>query len=133
MFVLDTNIWLELLLQQEKADEVRQFMETADPADLAISEFSLYSIAVILSKLDRHDLLDDFLSDVVIGSGVVRIALNGDELREVLMAMSKFGLTFDDAYQYVSAVTRKRILVTFDKHFDRTDIEPRVPSEVLSA
>ncbi|OPY49144.1 MAG: hypothetical protein A4E49_03225 [Methanosaeta sp. PtaU1.Bin112] len=30
MYLLDTNVWLELLLQQERAAEVRRFLESID-------------------------------------------------------------------------------------------------------
>ena len=52
MFLVDSNVWLELLLEQQKADEVRQFLEGVDAAELAISEFSLYSIAIILCRFN---------------------------------------------------------------------------------
>lgn len=47
MYLIDTNIWLELFLEQENRVQVRQFMETIEGQQLVISEFSLYSIGVI--------------------------------------------------------------------------------------
>ncbi len=45
-YLLDTNIWLELLLNQENADTVSLFLDKT-PSDLiAISDFSLHSIGI---------------------------------------------------------------------------------------
>jgi hypothetical protein len=44
---------LELLLNQERADEVKKLLETREAPDLAITEFSLYSIALILTRLKK--------------------------------------------------------------------------------
>jgi predicted nucleic acid-binding protein len=41
MFLVDTNVWLEVLLAQERADEASRFLQGVDAAELAISEFSL--------------------------------------------------------------------------------------------
>ena len=54
VYLLDTNIILELLLNQEQADKVAQFFSQAPPARLYLSEFSLYSLGVILLRLKRH-------------------------------------------------------------------------------
>jgi hypothetical protein len=44
MFLLDTNIWLELLLEQEKADQVRRLLEVEEARRLALTDFSLHSL-----------------------------------------------------------------------------------------
>ena len=51
MYLLDTNIFIELLLEQEKAEDVRKFLINHDPCELYITEFSFYSIGIILLKL----------------------------------------------------------------------------------
>jgi uncharacterized protein len=56
MFLIDTNVWLELLLEQEKADQVRAFFQRIDAALLSISEFSLYSIGIILIRPDNSSI-----------------------------------------------------------------------------
>jgi predicted nucleic acid-binding protein len=47
MYLLDTNILLEILLQQEKSSECEHFMNNNLGA-IAISDFTLHSIGVIL-------------------------------------------------------------------------------------
>lgn len=53
MYLLDSNILLELLLDQDKADEVEQLLRMQPRERLHVSEFSLYSIGIILF---RHNL-----------------------------------------------------------------------------
>jgi len=130
MFLVDTNVWLELLLLREKADDVRNFFHQTDARSLALSEFSLYSIGVILTKLNKGDLFEEFLSDVIVDSRVLRIRLTAEQLKQAVAAMRKFKIDFDDAYQYVAAVNNGYTLISFDKDFDRTGIR-KTPKQVL--
>jgi len=61
MYLIDTNIWLELLLQQDKAGEVSSFFQAVDASSLAITDFTLYSIGIILTRLKKYDVFDDFV------------------------------------------------------------------------
>jgi hypothetical protein len=131
MFLVDTNVWLELLLSRQRANEVRKFFQATDASQLAISEFSLYSLGVILTRLKKAEVFDDFLSDVIEDSGVTRIRLTANELRQVLEDMQQFRMDFDDAYQYVAATHYGYILVSFDKDFDRTKIKRQTPKRIL--
>src|SRR3972149_588508 len=73
MYIVDTNIWLELLLEQEKEADVRQFFQSINSPSLSITDFSLYSIGIILTKLKKYEVFEDFLSDTIEDSGVIRI------------------------------------------------------------
>ena len=130
---VDTNVWLELLLEQEKAGEVRVFLRSSDARDLVITDFSLYSIGVILTRLNKDSLFEDFLTDTIEDSGVVRVRLDTVDLKQVLVIGRQFRLDFDDAYQYVGAAKYGYTLVSFDSDFDRTERGRKTPSEVLSA
>jgi predicted nucleic-acid-binding protein len=57
MYLVDTNIILELLLDQDKADEVEQFLLASPREKLHISEFALYSVGIVLFN---RKLLDTF-------------------------------------------------------------------------
>ena len=131
MFLVDTNVWLELLLEQQKAHEVRQFLEGRDSGELAITEFSLYSIGIILTRLKKDDLFADFVSDTVEGSGVLLVRLDGTGLKELLVVQRRFGLDFDDAYQYVAPGRNTMTLLSFDSDFDRTERGRKTPAEVV--
>ena len=131
-YLVDTNIWLELLLEQERAKEVRRFLEAHETSQLAVTEFSLYSIGIILTKLKKHDLFTDFLKDTLERCRLRLIRLDVTGLKEMMPVQQRFGLDFDDAYQYVAAKQENLTLVTFDRDFDRTDIMKMTPAEVLA-
>ena len=40
--IVDTNIWFERMLGQERAGEVARFLDRVPDRELAMSEFSLY-------------------------------------------------------------------------------------------
>ena len=53
-FLIDTNVWLELLLEQDRAPEVSEFLSKVNPRTVAIAEFAVYSIGIILVRLKNQ-------------------------------------------------------------------------------
>jgi predicted nucleic acid-binding protein len=127
-YLIDSNVWLELLLRQQHADEVRQFLEMVQSDEISLTEFTLYSIGIITSRLKKEDVFAAFLSDLLEETGIKRIALSLADLRDLLSAMREQDLDFDDAYQYVAARNNDLILVSFDKDFDSTNIQRKTPA-----
>jgi predicted nucleic acid-binding protein len=123
-FLLDTNIWLEVLLNQEKSGEVIELFRKYNGNDIAISDFSLHSIGVILARLKEIETFNIFLEDLI-NSGVKVISLKTEEI------IKKYNLDFDDAYQYLIAKQNNLILVSFDKDFDKTDILRKIPRDLV--
>ncbi len=48
MYLVDTNVWLERLLNQAKSDEVGKFLSKVSTRDLYVTDFAFHSICVIL-------------------------------------------------------------------------------------
>lgn len=121
MTVVDTNIFLEFLLGQERADDclsaIESLMTTEEEA--YISSFSLHSIEVILLRKNLVKELKAFLSALEYFLFIQVYYTSVKEEKEVLDAMSKTGLDFDDAVQYYIARKLKAGLLTLDKHFDK--------------
>ncbi len=133
MYLVDTNVWLERLLAQEKADDVRRFLEAVSSDQLFISDFSFHSICVILTRLKRKQVLLDFAQDVFIDGAVNLLSVKPDETQNLIDVMDKFNLDFDDAYQYVLAEKNDLTLVSFDGDFNRTARGRKTPAEILSS
>ncbi len=129
-YLLDTDIWLERLLDQERSEEVRLFLSQVTTDHIVISDFSLHSIGVILDRLKRRDLFDDFLEDVLIQGGAKLVALSSSAMKRISETIDLFGIDFDDAYQYIAAKEFAATIVSFDKDFDKTDAKRRTPSEI---
>lgn len=132
-FLLDTNIWLELLLEQDKAEEVSHLLQAVEAEQLALTDFSLHSIGVVLTRLNKDGLFLEFLSDTLVDSGAGVIRLTTEELKQVPAVRSKFRLDFDDAYQYIAAEKYGLILVSFDSDFDRTERGRKTPADAGAA
>ncbi len=132
MYLVDSNIWLELLLEQERAEEVAQFLQIVGTDELWITEFTIYSIGIIMTRLNKEEIFEDILSDVLEDSGVKRVCLSIGDLKQVIQVARKFRLDFDDAYQYVAAEKNDLCLVSFDADFDRAEMGRRTPSEILA-
>ena len=66
MYLVDTNVWIERLLDQERAEEVKRFLDSVSSDQLSITDFSFHSIGVILSRLNRHEGLLRFVQDTLI-------------------------------------------------------------------
>ncbi|MFN5170793.1 MAG: PIN domain-containing protein [Cyclobacteriaceae bacterium] len=121
-FLLDTNIWLERLLDQEKAAEVDQLLREVPSNKLAISDFSLHSIGVILWHLNRRDVFSIFVRDLFSESSISLLSLSGIDHLEMAEVQSKHRLDFDDCYQYTICKKFELGLVTFDQDFNKTDL-----------
>ena len=131
MYLVDTNVWLEVLLAQQQASEAKAFFERIDASQLAITEFSLYSLGIILTRLNKDHAFTDFLSDVMEEAQVACIRLDPADLKQALAFHRQFQLDFDDAYQYAAAEKLDLVIVSFDKGFDRTIRGRKTPAEII--
>ncbi len=131
MYLVDTNVWLESILEQERAAEVREFLRRVEGRLMAITEFSIHSVCVILSRLTKQEACSDFLQDTISDTGLLRIRLDTEDLLRALAVGKRFRLDFDDAYQYVAAEKHNLILVSLDADFDRTERGRKTPADVL--
>lgn len=131
MYLVDTNIWLERLLDQKKSDEVGLFLSSIPTSKLIISDFSLHSIGVILGRLRQQAVFMRFVDDVLLKGGVSLQTVPLSAMQQLVNVMNSFNLDFDDAYQYVIAELAQADIVSFDKDFDRTDKRRTTPSEII--
>lgn len=132
MYLIDTNVWLERLLDREKSAEVAKFFEQIPGDLLFMTDFSLHSMGVIFSKLKRGETLESFIDDVFNYSAVRLIHLTPQDLIQVGKTSIKFGLDFDDAYQYVAAEKYDLTIISFDSDFDNTKRKRKTPGEISS-
>lgn len=130
-YLIDTNVWLELLLEQQKSREVQELFQRVESDLFSITEFSLYSIGVILTKLNKDEIFKDFISDTIEYSGVRLIRLNSADIKQLLSIRKQYHLDFDDAYQYFASEKYNLIIVSFDRDFDNTRRGRKEPAEIV--
>ena len=132
MYLVDTNIWLERLLDQKRSEEVGRFLAHTPSERLFLTDFAFHSIGVVLSRLNQSETLLRFVRDVFVEGDVSLVHLNPEDMERVVGVMQQFGLDFDDAYQYVAAERYKLTIVSFDADFDRTERGSKTPDKARS-
>ena len=121
MFLVDTNVFLEILLGQAKKENCKKFLYD-NIGNLNITDFSLHSIGVILFRYDKEDIFQKFVEDVI--PNVKPLSLPIKLYGEVINASRSLNLDFDDAYQYSTAKYYGLRVATMDKDFERIgDVE----------
>ena len=130
--ILDTNIFLEILLAQEQAEEAQTLLSKIAEHEFFLSDYSLHSIGLLLFRRKQHDVFRQFMTDMLSNVGIHVISLSTGDMEAVIRVAQRFTLDCDDAYQYVVAEKHNLILVSFDADFDRTERGRKTPSEVLN-
>jgi len=128
---LDTNLFLEIILGQEKAAEVKALLSETDQHEFFLSDFSLHSIGILLFRRKRHEAFRLFLKDMLLKAGMVMVYLDARDMETVINEAQHFNLDFDDAYQYVTAQKHNLTMVSFDSDFDRTQRGRQTPAQIL--
>ncbi|MBO3754127.1 MAG: hypothetical protein FGF53_04525 [Candidatus Brockarchaeota archaeon] len=66
MYLVDTNIFLEVMLSQARSKECEVFLKSVKEgvSKAFITDFSIYSIMIIMSGLSKLDELKVFLSSL---------------------------------------------------------------------
>jgi len=131
VYLVDTNVWLERLLDQARAEEVRKFLERQPAKLLHLTDFALHSIGLITIRLGKGGLFRQFLRDAFLEESVGIIRLDPEDLALVAKRVEDFRLDFDDAYQYVAAEKGNLTIVSFDKDFDRTSKGRKTPAKAI--
>ena len=130
MYLADTNIFLEALLEQERTDEVEEFLQSIDLDTIFITDFSLNSIGIALFNRKKYASFTSFVEDIIV-DGVHILSLSLEDLKVLEHLVQNFNLDYDDAYQYAVAEKYNLQLVSFDQDFDQTDMKRKEPVDIL--
>ncbi len=121
MYLLDTNIFLEIHLAQNKKEICKKFIKD-NTGSCSLSDFTLYSIGIVLFRSDRFEDYVSFYNDI---SGMMSIlSLPDSQHPEMTASAKKIKFDFDDSYQYQVAKFYKKTIVTMDNHFKRVKDVP---------
>lgn len=116
MYLLDTNILLEILLQQEKSNQCESFLNS-NIGKLVVSDFTLHSIGVILFRHHRQHCFDVFISEML--DKIHIFSLPADQYTSLSSYSGGTSLDFDDAYQCLIAKEFNLTIVTMDNDFKK--------------
>ncbi len=116
-YLIDTNIILEILLQQEKAEKCKTFL-FENFNDCSISDFSLHSIGVLLFRFKKSLVFNQFIFELAEKLSVLSVSV--ERLGFLSHWNALYNLDFDDAYQADIAEENNLVLITLDKDFKKT-------------
>ncbi len=135
MYLVDTNIFLEVLLQQHKKDECESFLTLLRKGKQIgiITDFTIHSIIVIMSNFNKLNELKVFLLSLTAYKGLKIYRTNlADEIMATELAL-KDELDMDDAIQYSAALSLNvKAIISYDKHFDNLKIPRKEPFNQLT-
>ncbi|MDO9302768.1 MAG: PIN domain-containing protein [Anaerolineales bacterium] len=129
--LLDTNVFLEIILSQEKAEESKKLLLKSTQHEFFITDYSLHSIGLLLFRRKQYEAFQSFVEDILLNGGIGLLSLSPDEMGAIILASQNFNLDFDDAYQYAVAARNDLVLISFDSDFQHTDRGRKTPSEIL--
>ncbi len=130
MFI-DSNIFLELFLGQNKADECQNFLEKVNKGEIlcTVSDFNIDNILLILSREVNTELLEKALESIISYSGLSIYSLTVEDRMKAISHMQKHKLDFEDALTFQAVLSSGNTeIISFDKHFDNlliNRIEPK--------
>jgi uncharacterized protein len=128
---VDTNIFVELLLGQERAQECKSLLDEIEQGriDAVLSHFSLHAIEATIRSPRK---LSEFLKNIEISRGLEIFDTSLSDEQSIAVLSSEIGLDFDDSVQfYIARRTGSSAIVSFDRHFDGQGIPRREPIQIL--
>lgn len=129
-YLVDTNVWLERLLDQEQSEVVSKFFDLTPLDSIFVSDFSIHSIGVILSRLKSYNIFEKFIKDLFINGQIEQLSLDSADLLDVSKNIQKYKLDFDDSYQFSVAQKYDLTIITFDKDFNIKGIKKKTPNDI---
>ena len=116
MNLVDTNIFLEILLKQEKSEACKSFL-SKNMDTINISDFTLHSIGVILFRQNEEQTYLKFISDILPKTNL--LFLPKDKYNEIVNIKREYHLDFDDSYQYSICKYYDLKFITMDNDFKK--------------
>ncbi len=134
MYLVDTNIFLEVLLCQAKKEECEKLLGLFAKGEKLgiVTDFTVHSIIVTMFSYGKLEGLKVFLSSLTSYKGlrIYPTDLTNEITATQLAAENK--LDMDDAIQYSIAVaTNVEAIVSFDKHFNKLQIPRKEPHQII--
>lgn len=123
MYLLDTNIFLEILLSQEKSDVCKEFL-TDHIGETTLTDFSLHSIGVILFRYGKEAIFNSFAADILPKIDI--LSLSRESYENLSAFKFDYNLDFDDSYQAKVAEEMNCTIITMDRDFKRVNERVKV-------
>ncbi len=135
MFLIDTNVFLEVMLARAKRKACIEFLNAVKIGreKAAVTDFTIYSIMIILDGCGKLRELDRFLRSFAAYKGLTLYATSLEDKLEAVELAINGEFDVDDAVQYASARSLgAKAIISLDRHFDDHVIPRMDPSAFTS-
>ncbi len=134
MILIDTNIFLEVLLGGSRSRECEELLGKVAAGELegVVTHFSIHSIEAIVGR--KVNVITQFLQtiDQTQGLSVYDTSLADEVAAAMLMKASR--RDFDDTLQlFVAKKLGAKAIVSYDRHFDGMEIPRLEPKGVATS
>jgi len=124
MYLIDANIFLEVLLARARKEECKQLLRLLRDGKKSgiVTDFTIHSIIVVMDSVNRLSELKTFLLSLTAYKGlyVYHTTIN-DEINAIEIAIQR-KLDMGDSIQYSTAIaTNVEAIISFDKHFNNLE------------
>ncbi|MBI4258221.1 MAG: type II toxin-antitoxin system VapC family toxin [Thaumarchaeota archaeon] len=134
MHLIDTNIFLEVLLSQERSSECKSLLSAVKSGRIqaAVTDFSIYSIMISMANFKKTEELKIFLSSLSGYRGLQIYRCTASDMITATEITTRTKLDIDDAIQYSSArAMSARSIISFDRHLDGLEAPREEPSQTI--
>lgn len=138
MYLIDANIFLELQLDQERADECENLLLAVQRGKInaLLTDLVLDSILIVMEDKGKHPSdLETFLMSLSSLKGLRIYVLTLLDRLEATRIMRECHLEFEDS-TLVRTARKLRVdrVISFDRHFDKAEGISRVePADIVNS
>lgn len=135
MFLIDTNIFLEVMLGRAKRKACIEFLNAVKTGreKAAVTDFTIYSIMIILDGRGKLRELGRFLRSFSAYKGLTLYATSLEDKLDAVELTVSGEFDVDDAVQYASARSLgAKAIISLDRHFDDHVIPRMDPGDFTS-
>ncbi len=133
MFLIDTNIFIEVLAGQGRAQECRALLGRIESGglDCACSHFAIHSACLFLERHNIPSGIRQFLEYLLSLENLVVLNTSLEDDLEIRALGEQTGLDFDDSLQcYVARQIGCEAIITLDADFRKAGIATLAPRDV---
>ena len=135
-YLIDTNIFLELMLSQSRSDECKKLLAMLRDGivEAVVTDFTIHSIIVLMGRFKKLRELETFLFSLTAYKGLYAYTTSiADETKAVKVA-KKSKLDIDDAIQYAAALSiNADAIISFDRDLDGLKVPRKEPIQTITA
>lgn len=130
-YLIDTNIFLELFLGQKKAEDCERLLQKISGGEIEaiVTKFTIHVCEAILND---SKLIFTLLKNIYNSLGLQVYETSLEDEMATSIIMDRIKLDYDDSLQYyVAKKLGAKAIISFDKHFDKTDLPRMEPKDLL--